>query len=118
MLIYFMENNNNFSIAIFIKELNDMLKIKFPDFVGTYFFGSRAFGYEEKDSDYDIAIIFERKIDWKFEAKISEYMVDLMLKYNIVVDCKIYSSNDISNPITDFRRMIKEKGIFYNVKLN
>ncbi|HRE41734.1 MAG TPA: nucleotidyltransferase domain-containing protein [Ignavibacteria bacterium] len=113
-----MGNINNFSIKKFINELNSSLLKNYPEFKGTYFFGSRAFGYEQQHSDYDIAIIFDRFIDWKFESKISEVLVDLMLKYNVVIDYKIYSSSDILNPITDFRRMIKEKGIFFNVKRN
>jgi predicted nucleotidyltransferase len=42
-----------------IEKITDTLKRQYPDFKGLYFFGSRLKGVYEKDSDYDIAIIFD-----------------------------------------------------------
>jgi predicted nucleotidyltransferase len=51
-----------------IKELSSVLKKKYSDFRGIYFFGSRARGiYKE---DYDFVFVFDRKVSRKFKDEI------------------------------------------------
>jgi predicted nucleotidyltransferase len=103
-------------INIILNELKEELKSKYPDFRGIYFFGSRARGDAHEDSDYDIVIVFDREIEWKFKREIRKYIYNKESLYNILFDPKIYRFNDILNPITYFRYMVKEEGLFYDAR--
>ncbi|MFH1194353.1 MAG: nucleotidyltransferase domain-containing protein [bacterium] len=98
-----------------IHELKLIIKELFPEFEGIYFYGSRMKGNSTTYSDYDFALIFNRKVDRKFRDKIIEAIYELELKYDVLLDVKVYSSNDIQNPITPFRSNIKTEGVFYGV---
>jgi uncharacterized protein len=105
-----MSDNNTNKI---IQELLVELKEKYSDFRGIYLFGSRARGDYNKDSDYDLAIIFDRKIDTKLKREISRIIACLMVKYQIIVDNPVMDMNDLIEPITPLRENIKNEGIFY-----
>ena len=96
-----------------IEEIRNELKGKYPDFRGIYLFGSRARGDFNEDSDYDILLAFDRKIDSKFEEKIIRDICKYDVEYNVFLDTQIYDLNDILNPITPFRNNVKEEGIYY-----
>ena len=96
-----------------ISELKAELKSKYPDFRGIYLFGSRARGDYNEDSDYDLALIFDRVIDWKLKNKMSSLISNYMIKYNVVVDNPILSYSDISTPNTPLIENIKNDGIYY-----
>ncbi|MBS1515885.1 MAG: nucleotidyltransferase domain-containing protein [Bacteroidetes bacterium] len=98
-----------------IKEISAEMKSKFSDFYGIYFFGSRARGEGNNESDIDIAVLFDRKIDWRFEGIIFDIITEYMLKYDIILDVKVYSKEDILKPITRFRYTVKKEGIFYGI---
>jgi predicted nucleotidyltransferase len=98
-----------------IQELSQTLKNKYPDFKGIYFFGSRLRGDYNKDSDYDIAIIFDRKIDWRFEDEITSVVYRFELKYDIFLDHYIFNYLDILHPITPLRDIIKNEGKYYAI---
>ncbi|MBM4175072.1 MAG: nucleotidyltransferase domain-containing protein [Ignavibacteria bacterium] len=100
-------------MEIIIKEISSPLKSKYSDFEGIYFFGSRASGSHEEDSDYDLLFAFGREIDWKFEKEITAVIYDFMLEYDVIIDCKIYSHSEILDPVTPFRENVKKEGIFY-----
>jgi predicted nucleotidyltransferase len=100
---------------IIVNELKSELKEKYPDFRGIYLFGSRARGDEHKDSDYDIAIIFDRKIDWRFDDKIMDSIINYEIKYDLLFDYHVFNFNDILEPITPFRNNVRKEGIFYAV---
>ena len=51
----------------------------------------------------------------KFEREILDLIYDFDLKYDLIFDAKIFSSEEVSNPKTPFRSVIKEKGIYYGV---
>jgi predicted nucleotidyltransferase len=104
---------DNTLINKIIDELKSELKAKYPDFRGIYFFGSRARGNADEYSDYDLAFIFDRQIDWKFEEEIIRITCKYDVKYDLIIDPHIFEINDIIVPITPFRNNIKEEGIFY-----
>lgn len=64
-----------------INEIKAELKSNYPDFRGIYLFGSRARGDYQIDSDYDLAFVFDRKIDWKFKDEIRRLTSRKMVKY-------------------------------------
>ena len=96
-----------------IEELSSELKSKYPDFRGIYLFGSRARGDFNEESDYDLAIIFDNQINWKFEDEISSMIWLKMIKYEIIIDSFVYNLNDILNPITPVRENINKEGVYF-----
>ncbi len=95
-----------------VKLIADM-KQRYPDFKGIYLFGSYARGDFKEDSDYDMALIFERSIDRKFKDSIRLRIMDYEIENQIIIDSHIYNYNDIQNPITPFREKVKSEGIYY-----
>ena len=83
------------------------------DLDGLYLFGSRANDTFKEDSDYDIAIILNEKIEWKVKDRVREVIYDIMLENDIVIDSHIYSKEEIELSITPLRESIKSTGIFY-----
>jgi len=98
-----------------INDLKTLLKNKYSEFEGVYFFGSRAKGNATAKSDYDLALIFSREIDRSFRDEVIELVYELDLKYDVILDVKVFSANDILYPITPFRYNIKNEGIYYGV---
>jgi predicted nucleotidyltransferase len=98
-----------------IKKLNRELKGKFSDFSGTYFFGSRMRGDNHNYSDYDILLIFDRTIDYSFKRIIRDIIYDFMLKYDIVIDTKIFSKKEMQHPQMPFTEEVKRQGCYYGV---
>jgi uncharacterized protein len=98
-----------------IDEIGSILKEKYPEFKGIYFFGSRARGKSKTDSDYDVIYVFDREIDWRFEYEVKDIIYDCELKYELFLDNKIYNYRDIQEPSTPFRTNVKSEGIFYGV---
>lgn len=83
------------------------------DVVGLYFFGSRANNTFNEDSDYDIAIILNKNIDWRLKDKLQGIVYDIMLENDIIIDSHIFTKNEIEFPITPLRESIKLDGIYY-----
>jgi|WetSurMetagenome_2_1015567.scaffolds.fasta_scaffold478023_1 uncharacterized protein len=98
-----------------IQELSDELRSKYDDFKGIYLFGSRARGDNKKESDYDFALIFTRKINTKFEEELIKLIYKYDLKYNILIDSHILSESDVLKPATPFRDRILKEGIYYGI---
>ena len=98
-----------------INELREILKNKYPDFKGIYFYGSRARGDFSEDSDYDLIFNFDREIHWNFEYEVKDIIYDYELKYELFLDSRKYSSKDIQEPATPFRINVKSEGIFYGI---
>jgi predicted nucleotidyltransferase len=96
-----------------LSEISDQLRKGGFNIVGLYLFGSRANNTFNQDSDYDIAIILNEKIDWKVKDKVREVIYDIMLENDIVIDSHIYSKEEIDHSITPLRESIKSTGIFY-----
>lgn len=99
-----------------ISEVNLRLNKKYPDFKGTYFYGSRAVGKSTKESDYDIVFLFERnKIDRSLKDEIIGIVYDYELEHEIIIDSKIYTFDSIENPATPYRINVKAEGVFYGI---
>lgn len=98
-----------------IAEIKEELKNRYSDFVGVYFFGSKARGTGHTDSDYDLMFVFNREIDWRFEDEVLEFIYPYNLKYDIIIDYKIYSLREMNNPSTPFQLNVKQEGLFYAV---
>jgi predicted nucleotidyltransferase len=96
-----------------LSEISYQLRKGGFNIVGLYLFGSRANNTFNQDSDYDIAIILNEKIDWKVKDNIREVIYDIMLENDIVIDSHIYSKKEIDLSITPLRESIKSTGIFY-----
>mgnify|MGYP005838153423 CR=1 FL=1 len=98
---------------ILLAEISTQIKKGGFDLAGLYLFGSRANNTFNKDSDYDVAIILNEKIDWKLKDKVREVIYDIMLERDIVIDSHIYSKEEIELSITPLRESIKSTGVFY-----
>ena len=98
---------------ILLARIFDQLKKAGFGVFGLYLFGSRANDTFNEDSDYDVAIILNKKVDWKNKDKVREVIYDIMLENDIVIDSHIYSKEEIDLSITPLRESIKSTGIFY-----
>lgn len=98
---------------ILLAEISTNIKKGGFDLEGLYLFGSRAKNTFNKDSDYDVAIILNQKVDWKLKDKVREVIYDIMFEKDILIDSHIYSKEDIELSITPLRESIKSTGIFY-----
>ncbi len=96
-----------------VTEITTALKVHYPEFKGVYFFGSQSRGNSTTNSDWDFAIVFDRKIDWKFKDEIRGILYDIMLKNNVVIDSHIYSTSEILHPRTPFCEIVLKEGVFY-----
>ena len=98
-----------------IDEISELLEKQYSDFRGIYLFGSRISSDSNETSDVDIAIVFNKEINRNFKTEILDLIYDFDLKYDLFLDAKVLSSQEISNPTTPFRSVIKEKGIYYGI---
>lgn len=79
-----------------LKEIKQKLHQEFPaDIDRIIFFGSRVKGSALKDSDYDILIVVKDDYDWEFKTRVYDTVYDLDLKYDILIDIKIISLNEL-----------------------
>ena len=99
-----------------INEIKEELKQKYSDFRGLYLFGSRARGDFNENSDYNIALIFDREIDWRFKNEIRDIIINYEIKFVIIIDSHIYNVNTLNNPVTQFRCNIIDEGRFYEAR--
>ncbi|OGU10289.1 MAG: hypothetical protein A2X61_15180 [Ignavibacteria bacterium GWB2_35_12] len=98
---------------IIISEICDELKSIYPDFRGIYLFGSHARGEANDDSDIDLAILFDREIDWRFKDSVRDVIIEKEIKYSLIIDSHFYNTQDFIEPATPLRENIKLQGIFH-----
>ncbi len=60
-------------------------------------FGSQASGNSNKFSDYDVLIILKNAYTGKDENEILDLCYDINLKYNILLDVHIISTNELKS---------------------
>jgi len=95
-----------------VKELNSRIAKDYPDFKGCYLYGSRVRKTHHQDSDVDIVAIFDY-IDSEKDLKIRGIVCELMYKYDIYIDFRTYTHNELSrNPI--YYNEVVNKGLFYD----
>ncbi|MEA1912859.1 MAG: nucleotidyltransferase domain-containing protein [candidate division WOR-3 bacterium] len=79
-----------------LEELKDLLETNFPGKIDrVILFGSRATSKGKEYSDYDILVIIQGDYDWHLEDKILDLCYEIDLKYNIVTDIKVISTNEL-----------------------
>lgn len=96
-----------------LEELRDSLNKAGFAVAGIYLFGSRSKDLHKHDSDYDVAIILKNSVNQATKDSIRSITYDIMLKHDVLIDSHIYTENDIVNPQTPFREVIRDEGIFY-----
>ena len=96
-----------------ISELIEELKSQYSDFRYIYLFGSYARGEAAEDSDIDLAIVFDREIDWRFKSEVRTIVADLMVKYQYIIDALIFGIQDIIHPKEYLVFILKEEDIKY-----
>ena len=77
--------------------------------VSIILYGSVARGTNTEESDVDIALIMHGKLDFDTEDKLSDFIVDMNLKYD-----KVFSVIDID--IAHFRKWINVLPFYQNVQ--
>ncbi len=102
-------------INTLIETIKNILKDKFPSLKGIYFFGSRARNNSVDGSDYDLAIIFDEEVNWKFKDEIVKCIYSFMIENDIILDLHIYSEKDFYTLNTPFKVKIKQEGIYFGV---
>jgi uncharacterized protein len=81
-----------------LNDLKQSLINNFPDIIeSVIFFGSRYTGENKEYSDYDILIILNKDYDWKLEEKIFAVCYEIDLKYDILTDVKLISTNELNS---------------------
>ena len=79
-----------------LNEIKGKLQSEFPGIIErVILFGSQAKGKATEDSDHDILVIVNKDYDWRFEEKIYEVIYEFDLKYEIFVDVKLISLNEL-----------------------
>ena len=108
-------NMNDDKIINMIKEISVHLKNEYRDFLGIYYYGSRVQGNYKPDSDYDLLFIFDRKVEWQFKEEIRHLIYEYEGRFNIIIDSKIISRNEIDMNRMPLIQEVKKYGIYYGV---
>ena len=100
-------------INFFIKELTYEAASNFDNFEGIYFYGSRARGNNEPDSDFDFIILFKDAYSINDEYKLAGIIIKLEIKYDIFIDYHPMTRKELErNPV--FYDQVVNKGVYYD----
>ena len=79
-----------------MQELKELLLSSFPNEIDhVILFGSRVNGDARDYSDYDVLVIVNHPYDWKFKHRIYDATYDIDLKYDLLTDLKIISTDEL-----------------------
>jgi predicted nucleotidyltransferase len=99
-----------------VKELKRDLVSSFGDDINdVILFGSQASGKSAEDSDYDILILLSHDYDWRYRNLLFDKAFDVGLKYQVLFDLHLLSSNERNNSLKGKEPIIihaLEKGIY------
>ena len=85
---------------LLIKEIQDFLRDKFDGNISrVILYGSRSRGDYKEYSDYDILVIVKEDFDWRFEREVNNALIDIDLKYDIILDVRLISENEMKTII-------------------
>lgn len=90
----------------FVKGLLEIMKNKL---VSVILYGSVARGTNTEDSDVDITLLMHGKLDFETEDKLSDFIVDMNLKYD-----KVFSVIDID--VEHFQKWVNALPFYQNVE--
>jgi len=107
-----MDNSN---VEKFIGETNKIILENFDDFKGIYLFGSRISENWRGESDLDLMLVFDRELTWNEKKEIRNKVFEIELRYDYIVDEKIFNINQIKESKTPFRESINKDALFYGV---
>lgn len=83
-----------------LKELKNLLVKELGDnILEVILFGSRMKRTAEEFSDYDVLIILQNDYDWKYKRLLSSLCFEISLKYDIIIDSKIISLNELHHTV-------------------
>ena len=83
-----------------LKELKKMLVSNFGKNISeVILFGSQAKGNVNEHSDYDILIVLKNDYDYDYTRQISDVCYEIDLKYDIFIDTKLISINELNNTL-------------------
>ena len=83
-----------------LKELKEKILEKFPD-VRIVLYGSKARGDSDNESDIDLLILVEAKVDTKLEEEIFHISYEIELKYDVVFGEIIENKDFWSTPLAN-----------------
>jgi len=106
---------DNSKIISLIEEVKVIIKSAFSGFSGIYFFGSRYKNTSSDDSDIDLLLAFDRDLGWKEKRELINKIYEIEIKYDYLIDAKIYNKKDIELANTPFRRDVKNNSVYYAV---
>ncbi len=99
-----------------LNELKALLIAEFgKDIENVILFGSQTTGKAHENSDYDVLIILNRDYDWEYQDKITSVLYSLELEYDIFIDTKLISVDELQNTIRGKQPLYVdaiEKGIY------
>jgi len=95
--------------------IHNLLKKKFSDYAGLYFYGSRVRGNFKGDTDYDIVVTFKNKVDWRIENEVWGELALFEMQHNVYTDVKVFLSSEINKQNTPFRENVIKTGVYYGV---
>ncbi len=101
------------NIEKLIDEINELVKSHISGLLGTYFYGSRARIDYAEESDYDVLLSFDHKLNWKQKNLIYDLIAEIEMKKKIEIDVKAYWIKDLTEVWTPFREKVMKEGIFY-----
>lgn len=100
-------------IKILDELVDGILAIMKPSVVRIILYGSVARGTNTEESDVDVAILVKNEMDAEMEDKLSDFVVDMNLKYD-----KVFSVIDINydtfrkwEGVTPFYQNVTKEGI-------
>ncbi|MFA4852834.1 MAG: nucleotidyltransferase domain-containing protein [Bacteroidales bacterium] len=83
---------------IILKELKQLLNKELGNnILEVILFGSKIKKTSTFFSDFDVLIILKNDYDWNYKDLIRELCYDISLKYDIIVDSKIISLNELNH---------------------
>lgn len=92
-----------------LKELKRRLKQIFPDLNQIILFGSQLKNKEiRRGTDIDILLVFDRDVDWKFEAKVIDTVYEIELENDVIIDIKVFSKHLFNTSLYQEMPFIRE----------
>jgi predicted nucleotidyltransferase len=104
-------NKNKNILSELNRKLRDHLKGEVQD---TILFGSRSNSKTGELSDFDVLIILKNQYNWKKKRLIRDLCYEVGLKYDIFIDSKIISINELNETVKGAHPLYKDaidKGI-------